>query len=89
MKELLSQINEAMKETFVGNYVFSDEALSRIYDFSENLLRTFDNDWENTIPQGYDQLIFVAMVNAAKNWNADENSFWDYICKRLKGSNNS
>lgn len=89
MKELLSQINEAMKETFVGNYVFSDEALSRIYDFSGNMLRTIDNDWGNTIPQGYDQLVFVAMVNAAKNWNADENSFWDYICKRLIGSDNS
>lgn len=89
MEELLSQINEAMKETFVGNYVFSDKTLSCIYDFTGSMLRTFDSDLGNTISQGYDQLVFVAMVNAAKNWKPDENSFWDYICKKLKGSYNS
>ena len=39
MKELLSKIREAMNETFVGNYLFSDEELARVYEFTGRLLR--------------------------------------------------
>ena len=77
MKELLPKISEAMNETFVGNYVFSDEELARIYDFTGCLLRNYDGGWGNSISQGYDQLVFVAMVNAVKTWKSDEDTFWD------------
>lgn len=86
MKELLPKISEAMKETFVGNYVFSDEELARIYDFTGCLLRNYDGGWGNTISQGYDQLVFVAMVNAVKTWRSDEDTFWYCIYKKLIGS---
>ena len=86
MKELLPKISEAMKETFVGNYVFSDEELARVYDFTGYLLRNYDGGWGNTISQGYDQLVFVAMVNAVKTWKSDEDTFWDCIYKKLIGS---
>ena len=86
MKELLPKIGEAMKETFVGNYVFSDEELSRVYDFTGCLLRNYDGGWGNIISQGYDELVFVAMVNAVKTWKSDEDTFWDCIYKKLIGS---
>lgn len=86
MKELLPKISEAMNETFVGNYVFSDEELARIYDFTGCLLRNYDGGWGNSISQGYDQLVFVAMVNAVKTWKSDEDTFWDCIYKKLIGS---
>ena len=86
MKELLPKIGEAMKETFVGNYVFSDEELSRVYDFTGCLLRNYDGGWGNSISQGYDELVFVAMVNAVKTWKSDEDTFWDCIYKKLIGS---
>lgn len=86
MKELLPKISEAMNETFVGNYLFSDEELARIYDFTGCLLRNYDGGWGNSISQGYDQLVFVAMVNAVKTWKSDEDTFWDCIYKKLIGS---
>ena len=86
MEELLSKICESMKETFVGNYVFSDEELARVYDFTGYLLRKYDGGWGNSISQGYDQLVFVAMVNAVKTWKSDEDTFWDCIYKKLIGS---
>ena len=86
MKELLPKISEAMNETFVGNYVFSDEELARVYDFTGCLLRNYDGGWGNTISQEYDQLVFVAMVNAVKTWKSDEDTFWDCIYKKLIGS---
>lgn len=89
MKELLPKISDAIKESFVGNYVFSDEELARVYDFTGCLLRNYDGGWGNTIAQGYDELIFVAMVNAVKTWKSDEDTFWDCIYKKLIGSNGS
>ena len=86
MIELLPKIKAAMEETFVGNYVFSDEELARIYDFTGGLLRKYDAGWGNTISQEYDQYVFVAMVNAVKTWRTDEDTFWDCIYKRLMGS---
>lgn len=86
MKELLPKISEAMNATFVGNYVFSDEELARIYDFTGCLLRNYDGSWGNSIWQGYDELVFVAMVNAVKTWKSDEDTFWDCIYKKLIGS---
>lgn len=86
MKELLPKIGEAMKETFVGNYVFSDEELARVYDFTGCLLRNYDSGWGNIISQGYDELVFVAIVNAVKTWKSDEDTFWDCIYKKLIGS---
>lgn len=75
-----------MEETFVGNYVFSDEELARIYDFTSPLLRNYDCGWGNSIPRKYDQPIFVAMVNAVKTWKSDEDTFWNFIYKKLIGT---
>ncbi|RZT01078.1 hypothetical protein [Cuneatibacter caecimuris] len=89
MKELLPKISEAMNNTFVGNYMFSDEELNRIYDFTSKLLRNYDNGRGTSIPQEYDKLIFIAMVNAVKTWKSDEDTFWECIYKKLVGTNGS
>ena len=34
-----------MQEDFVGNYVFSEDELSKIYDFTGELLRSYDYGW--------------------------------------------
>ena len=86
MKELLSKIREAMNETFVGNYLFSDEELARVYEFTGRLLRSYDGNRGNIILPKYDELVFVAMVNAVKTWKSDEDTFWDCIYKKLIGS---
>ena len=83
MKELLPKISEAMNETFVGNYVFSDEELAQIYEFAGEQLRNYSGSL-----MGYDQLMFVAMVNAIKTWKSDEDRFWDCIGRKLIGVDN-
>ena len=89
MKELLPKIREAMNNTFVGNYIFSDEELNRIYDFTGELLRNYDNGRGTSISQEYDELIFIAMVNAVKTWKSDEDTFRECIYKKLAGTNGS
>lgn len=86
MEKLLQKINDAMELIFVGNYVFSDEELAQLYDFTSCLLRTYDSGWGNDILQKYDALVFVAMVNAAKDWQSDEDTFWNHIYKKLIGT---
>ena len=83
MKELLPKISEAMNETFVGNYVFSEEELAQIYEFAGEQLRNYSGSL-----MGYDQLMFVAMVNAVKTWKSDEDRFWDCIGRKLIGVDN-
>ena len=89
MEELFQKISEAMHEDFVGNYVFNDEDLAKIYDFTGCLLRKYDSGWGNSISQNYDTLIFVAMVNAVKAWNSEADTFLDCIYKTLIGTNGS
>ena len=83
MKELFAKISEAMNETLVGNYVFSDEELAQIYEFAGERLRNYNGGLI-----GYDQLMFVAMVNAVKTWKSEEDTFWDCIGRKLIGVDN-
>lgn len=86
MEQILQKVALAMKEEFVGNYVFSDDELSEIYDFTGKLLRNYDCGWGNSVSQINDPLVFVAMVNAVKTWKSDEDTFWDCIYKKLIGT---
>lgn len=89
MKELLPKISEAIKETFVGNYVFSEDELAGVYDFVGGLLRNYDTARGSSISSEYDAIIFIAMVNAVKSWKSDEDTFWDCIYKKLMGTQGS
>lgn len=89
VKLLLHKVTDAMAEDFIGNYVFLVEDLEKIYDFTRNFLRRYDKKWINKIPTEYDELVFVAMVNAIKEWSANEDTFWEHIYKKLIGTSAS
>lgn len=59
-----------------------------LYDFVGNLLRSYDSRSGN-LPQRFDELIFIAMVNATKTWKTDEDTFWECIYKKLIGTGGS
>ncbi len=84
---LKEKINEAMKEEFVGNYIFSDEELSIIYDDVSSILRRIGNNWGSDISGTDYNLIFVALVNLSKEWNVnDESALFEYIYTKLLGN---
>lgn len=89
MEQLLQKIRKAMTEDFVGNYVFLTEEIEKIYDFTGNFLRKYDAKRGNKIQTEYDELIFVAMVNAIKSWNDVEDTFWECIYKKIIGAHAS
>lgn len=86
LKELRDKIVAAMQEEFVGNYIFSDEDLSIIYDEAGYVLKRIDRERGIDLSYYDYDLIFVALVNLAKEWNSGENAFFDYIYRRLLGS---
>ena len=89
MDDLRQKIARAMEQEFVGNFVFSDEEISQMFEFAGTVLRNYDTGFGNSISQSYDEWLFVAMVNAIKTWNSDESSFWECIFKKLLGYSNS
>ena len=85
-QELKDKICSAMKEDFVGNYVFTDEELASIYNDAGFVLRKIGGKWGTDLSHSDFELIFVALVNLAKEWNSDENAFYKFIYRRLLGS---
>jgi hypothetical protein len=85
MDKLFFKIEQAMKETLVGNYVFTDEELAQLYSVTERLLRNYDNSRGNDISEVFDPFFFVAMVNAVKDWRSGEDTFWEHINQGLIG----
>ncbi len=87
---LKDRISEAMKEEFVGNYIFSEDDLSTIYDNAGYILRRIGNEWGIDLPRIDYDLIFVSLVNLSKEWNLDEESaLFEFFYKKLLGSNES
>lgn len=85
-QELRIKISEAIKEPFVGNYIFSNNDLTFIYDEAGNILRYISNERGVDLSCSDYELIFVALVNLSKEWNSEEESFFDYIYRRLLGN---
>lgn len=75
-----------MEEDFVGNYVFTNEELTSIYNDAGYILRRIGGEWGADLSRIDFELIFVALVNLAKEWNSNENAFFDFIYRRLLGS---
>jgi len=86
---LKDKISEAFKDSFVGNYIFTPEELNDIYDEVGLKLRLISNEWGASLsPLDY-ELVFVALVNLAKEWASKDDAFFDYIYKKLLGTNTS
>ena len=71
-QELLKKINDAIDETFVGNYIFTEEEQTEML---EELSRSFSyvcNTWGEFLSPLQYNLTFVTLVNLTKQWNANE-----------------
>lgn len=84
---LKEKIAYAIKEKFVGNYIFSDDELSTIYDEAGKILRRIACEWGEEVSCFDYDLIFVALVNLAKEWNfEEEEALFDFFYKKLLGN---
>ena len=86
-QELKIKVNEAIKCSFVGSYIFTNEELSCLYDEVGGIIKSVAYEWGETISTLYYNEIFVALVNLAKEWAPEEDSFFEYVYRRLLGSN--
>lgn len=85
--KLRDKISKAIDGDFVGNYIFTDEELQEIYDETESILKRVLNEYGGEISNVDYSLVFVALVNLAKEWNVDEeNALFDHFYKRLLGN---
>lgn len=82
-EELKVKINDSIKEKFVGNTIFTNDELNEMYNLSSCILRNVANTWGSTIKYSDYSLIFVTLVNIAKEWNSEEDAFFEYVYKKL------
>ncbi len=78
------KIRAAINEDFVGDFIFQPDELAIIYDEAARVLLISDEDmlfWEL-------ELIFVALVNVTKDWEAEEDTFYGFIYKKILGKEN-
>ncbi len=84
-QELLKKINDAIDETFVGNYIFTEEEQAEML---EELSRSFSyvcNTWGESLSPLQYNLTFVTLVNLTKQWHANEDTWLDFLYKKLLG----
>lgn len=85
MDDLREKIRLAMQDDYKGKTLFTEEELALLYSEVGEQLRRLDNNWGYSISTTYDDMVFIALVNIAKKWDADEDRFWGYIAKQLMG----
>ena len=69
-QELEKKIEEALEETFVGNYVFTDQEIDKIIDDVSSKFRIVcKNRGENLKISDYNEA-FVAIVNLTRKWGS-------------------
>ena len=85
-KSIRDKIDKAMMCSFVGSYIFTDEELSVIYDDVGQIFRRAIISFGENISSLYYDEIFVALVNLAKEWDSEEDAFFDFIYRRLLGT---
>ena len=86
MDELKSKIQKALGLSLVGDYVFSEEELNELYQETGSLLRNLESVRGSYLGKRYDELVFVSIVNACKEMNSGEDSFFGYLFRKFVGS---
>ena len=86
--DLANKISQAINELFVGNVIFTPEELEELYSKASSILRySLNNRGVNISYYDYN-LIFVAIVNIAKEWNSnEEEALYRFVYKKLLGTN--
>ena len=77
-RELLDKVLKAADEPIVGNVLFSDSELEHLYSFVRRMLHVFGS----VDSQSY-KILFVALVNMAKEWDPEKSQFLDFIYKKI------
>ena len=80
-EELLTKVKEAIKEPIVGNYIFNADELEEIYHEAAVYLQSFSYSNKDR-----DSVIFVALVNLTKEWKSDEDTFLDFIYRKISSN---
>ena len=83
MDTLKRKIDEAMQEKFVGNFEFTEGELDSLFAICKKILISYELGDISNISSERDVYFFVAMVNAIKRWNSEEEGFWDWIAGEL------
>jgi len=86
MEELKKKVSQAIKQPLVGETIFSEEESTSLYSYVGGILREYIYGASTRISSLNDEIIFVAMVNAVKEWASDESTFWSRITKILIGT---
>lgn len=86
MDGLKGKIQEALRLPLVGDYVFSEDELNELYQETGYLLRRLESEWGDILGTRYDELVFVSIVNACKEWNSEEDTFFGYLFRKFVGS---
>lgn len=84
-QDLESKIKEALKEEFVGNYLFSEEEENSILDEASRIFRRICYEYGETLSCADYDLIFVSLIISTKRWNPDKYTFLDNIYQHLLG----
>lgn len=85
--DLKNKVEQAIHSYIVGDVIFNTEELEELYSAAEELIPSvfkygfFLNGSSKTI-----NTIFVALVNACKDWGSSEDSFYDFLDKKFKGT---
>ena len=84
-QELRKKIDKALMETFVGNFLFSEEEQNEMLEELSGLFRSVCNSWGAFLEDSQLKLAFVTIVNLTKKWNSNENTWLDVLYKKLLG----
>jgi hypothetical protein len=83
--DITPKVREALKCQLVGDYAFSEIELDELYRKTGYLLRQLESERGDVLGTRHDELVFVSIVNASKEWNPDEDTFWGYLFRKLVG----
>lgn len=84
--DILIKIQEAFKNKYIGDYVFSKEELTVIYNEASEIFRNSIFEWGKRIQKKDYDLIFVALINLSKEWNTEKIGLFEYLYKKLVGN---
>lgn len=83
--ELQKKIDDAIKETFVGNYIFSEEEQTEMLEELSRAFRYVCNSWGASFNYSQYELAFVTLVNLTKKWDSHEDTWLEFLYKKLLG----
>lgn len=87
INELRQKISEIyINEKFIGNYFFTKQELTLIYQEVSHIFRSVSIGIDNAIKLYDYELVFVALVNLAREWNYGDEAYFNYVYKTLLGN---